>query len=787
MAPLDVKLLRDLRRLWAQSLAIALVLAAGVAILVLAFGAQVSLFETRAAYYERNRFANVFAAATRAPLLLTAELARIPGVQAVEARVAGYAVLDLPGLSEPATARILSLPPDGEPTLNLPILRAGRMPDPARPDEVVVNAPFAEANRFRPGDRFAAVLKGRLQQLTIAGTVLSPEFIYTIGPGGLMPDDRRFGIVWMTEEAAAAAFGLQGAFNDVALKLTRGASEAAVIAAVDTLLAPYGGTGAYGREDQVSHRFLDDELRQLRAMSWVMPPVFFLVAAFLVNLVLARLIALERSQIGLLKAIGYSDLAVAGHYLRLGAAIGVLGIAIGWGFGWWAGQGMTRLYGEFFRFPYLVYVASLHTFAISALGALVAVVSGALFAVRAAMQLTPAVAMAPPLPVRFRRHAIDGLSDVLGLPTTARMILRSLTRWPGRAAFTLFGVAASVAILVGSLFTFDAVEFLIDESLFRANRQYATLTLNEARTEAAVTEVAAMPAVMRAEGVLAVPVALRNGPVERRATLEGRTPGAVLARLLDAEGRPVAMPDHGLLMSDKLARQLGVGHGETLEVEFMDGARETRRVPLAGTVRLHYGEGVYMDAAALAALRLTGPEINLVHISVDADGMPALNAAVKATPGIAGMTLWTEVRRNFRDTMGENLAISISIYSGLGSLIAIGVVYNAARIQLSERAHELASLRILGFSRGEVSFVLLGELLGMALLAIPLGCLLGYGFAALIAWGFSTDTLTIPLVITRATYAYAALVVAGAAMVSALVVRRRIDQLDLVAVMKTRE
>jgi putative ABC transport system permease protein len=498
MAPLDVKLLRDLRRLWAQSLAIALVLAAGVAILVLAFGAQVSLFETRAAYYERNRFADVFVAATRAPLLLTAELARIPGVQAVEARVAGYAVLDLPGLSEPATARILSLPPDGEPTLNLPILRAGRMPDPARPDEVVVNAPFAEANRFRPGDRFAAVLNGRLQQLTIAGTVLSPEFIYTIGPGGLMPDDRRFGIVWMTEEAAAAAFGLQGAFNDVALKLTRGASEAAVIAAVDTLLAPYGGTGAYGREDQVSHRFLDDELRQLRAMSWVMPPVFFLVAAFLVNLVLARLIALERSQIGLLKAIGYSDLAVAGHYLRLGAAIGVLGIAIGWGFGWWAGQGMTRLYGEFFRFPYLVYVASLHTFAISALGALVAVVSGALFAVRAALQLTPAVAMAPPLPVRFRRHAIDGLSDVLGLPTTARMILRSLTRWPGRAAFTLFGVAASVAILVGSLFTFDAVEFLIDESLFRANRQHATLTLNEARTEAAVTEVAAMPAVMRA-------------------------------------------------------------------------------------------------------------------------------------------------------------------------------------------------------------------------------------------------------------------------------------------------
>lgn len=787
MPPLDAKLLRDLRRLWAQSLAIALVLGAGVAILVIAFGAQVSLFETRAAYYERSRFADVFAAARRAPLPLAEDIAAIAGVQAVEARVAGYAVLDVPGLSEPVTGRILSLPPSGEPALNLPILRAGRLPDSARPDEVAVNASFTEAHGLRPGDGFAAVLNGRLRQLTVVGTVLSPEFIYTIGPGGLMPDDLRFGVVWMGHEAASAAFGQQGAFNDLAIGLARGASEDAVIAAVDDLLAPYGGTGAYGRAHQVSHRFLDDELRQLRAMAWVMPPVFFLVAAFLVNLVLARLIALERSQIGLLKAVGYSSAAVARHYMKLAAAIGGIGIALGWGFGWWAGQGMTRLYGEFFRFPYLVYVASLHTFAISALVGLAAVLSGALVAVRAALRLTPAVAMAPPMPARYRRYASDRIVDLLGLPTTAQMILRSLTRWPGRAAFTLFGVASSVAILVGSLFTFDAVEFLIDESLFRANRQDATLTFNEARTRAAVIEVAAMPGVLAVEGGLAVPIILRHGPVERRANLEARPPDPGLARLLDADGLPVVMPEHGLLMSEKLAAALRVGPGEAVDVELMEGTRETHAVPLAGTVRLHYGEGVYMDAAALSALRRAGPEVNLVHISFDTAQLPALYAAVKTTPGIAGMTLWTEVRRNFRETMGENLTISISVYSILGALIAVGVVYNAARIQLSERAHELASLRILGFTRGEVSFVLLGELLGLSALAIPIGCLLGYGFAALIAWGFSTDTITIPLVVRPPTYGHAALVVAGAALASALMVRRRIDRLDLVAVMKTRE
>jgi putative ABC transport system permease protein len=787
MPPLDRKLLRDLRRLWAQSLAIALVLGAGVALLVLSFGAQVSLFETRAAYYDRNRFADVFATAKRAALPLAAEIARIPGVHAVEPRVSGYATLDVAGLSDPATGRILSLPASGEPALNLPLLRAGRLPDPAQPDEVVVNAPFAAANRLRLGDRFAAVLNGRQRTLTIVGTALSPEFIYTIGPGGLMPDDRRFGVVWMGHAAAAAAFGQDGAFNDLAVGLARGASEPAVIAAIDALLAPYGGTGAYGRGEQTSHRFLDDELRQLRAMARVMPPVFFLVAAFLVNIVLARLIALERGQIGLLKAIGYSNRAVAGHYLKLAAAIGGAGIAFGWGVGWWAGHGMTRLYGEFFRFPYLVYVASPGTFAVSAIAGLAAVLSGALVAVRAALRLTPAVAMAPPLPVRYRRHAIDRLGDLTGLPTAARMILRSVTRWPGRAAFTLLGIAASVAVLVGALFTFDAVTFLIDESLFRANRQDATLTLNEARGERALAEVAALPGVLTAEGALAVPVILRHGPVERRVSLEGRPPNPALARLLDADGAPVAVPEQGLLLSDKLARRLAVSPGEPVEIEFTDGTRETRQAPLAGTVRLHYGEGAYMDAAALAALSRTGPEVNLVHVSVDSAALPALNAAVKATPGVASMTLWTEVRANFRETMGENLAISITVYSALGALIAVGVVYNAARIQLSERAHELASLRILGFSRGQVSLVLLGELLGLALLAIPLGCALGYGFAGLIAWGFSTDMITIPLVVTPATYGYAALVVAGATLASALAVRRRVDRLDLVAVLKTRE
>lgn len=340
MRALDRKMLRDLRHIWAQALAIALVLGCGVMVLVMAEGASRALTDTRDAYYERSRFADVFATATRAPQSLVADLARIAGVAAVEARISFPVVLDVPGLAEPATGRVLSLPATGQPVLNIPVLRSGRWPDPLHPDEVALSESFALANNLRPGDSLRAVMNGKMRVLTVSGTMLSPEFIYLIAPGTIMPDDRRYGVIWMAQEAAAAATDLQGAFNDVTAQLTPDAIPGQVIAEIDLALAPYGGSGAFARDRQTSHAFLKSELEQLSAMVLILPPVFLIVAAFLVNMVLGRLIALERPQIGLLKAIGYSKTEITTHYLKISAGIGVLGVLLGWAAGVWLGQGM---------------------------------------------------------------------------------------------------------------------------------------------------------------------------------------------------------------------------------------------------------------------------------------------------------------------------------------------------------------------------------------------------------------------------------------------------------------
>jgi putative ABC transport system permease protein len=787
MHALDRKLLRDFRRLWAQALAIALVLACGVAVLVTTFGMHNALQDTRAAYYAEQRFADVFAATRRAPLSLMAEIATIPGVLAAEARVQGAAILDLPGRTQTAVGQVISLPASGENALNLPLLRAGRLPDPTAPNEIAVNEPFARANGFIPGDTFEANLDGRKRTLTITGTMLSPEFIYTIGPGALMPDNEGFGILWMPAVAAEAAFDMAGAFNFVSLSLARGADTATVIDRLDDLLEPYGGLGAYDRTEQQSNAFLDAEITQLRSTALILPPGFFGISAFLVNMVLGRIIALERSEIGLLKALGYSDVEISTHYLLLAALVAVTGILIGSLVGNWLSQGMAGLYADFFDFPFLIYSVSWSVYLIAALLGLATAALGAAQAAMRAARLPPAVAMAPPAPPNFRRTILDRGLAALRLSQPVMMILRNFIRWPVRTALSGLGLALAVAILVAASFFDDSLDMIIDTAFSQSNRQDVMLLFADDIPETALPEIAALPGVLAAEGQAFVPVTLRNGPLEKRVGIEARRPAPDLSRIVAGDGRVVDAPPGGLLLSETLATQLQAAPGDTIEVEFLSGRRETVSLPVSGTVPQYFGLGAYMDIETLNALNRQAPRITTANLLVDDAALDDLHAALKQIPRLSGTIMLTDTRRSFQDTIRRNVIIMTTVYLTVASLITVGVSYNAARIALSERAREFASLRILGFTRGEVSLILVGEIMILTILAQPLGWFLGYLIVLATTQGFDSDLYRIPLVLKPATFATASLVVLAASLAAVLVVRRRIDRLDLVQVMKTRE
>lgn len=784
---LDRKLLRDLWRIRGQGLAIALIVASGVAMLVMSLSAMQALSDTSAAYYERYRFGHLFASVKRAPERLARSLADLRGVQLVETRIVEFASLRLAGFEEPVIGRLVSLPERGEPLVNALALVAGRLPEPDSQRQAVVAEAFAEAHGLRPGDAFEVLLNGRLRTLEVSGVALSPEYVYAIGPGALMPDPEHFGIVWLRRPALAAAYGLEGAFNDLSLVLAPDVVPEAVLASVDAQLARYGGIGSYARRDQISHWFLTNEIQQLATLARILPAIFLVVAAFLTNMVLARLVYLERAEIGLLKAFGYRHRAVVWHYAKLVVVLSVFGLLVGWICGFWLGHWLTGIYATVYRFPELIFQPAPGIFAISLLVSLVSSLLGVVGAARYAGALPPAEAMRPPQPPAFRhrRWAPAGLLGGFDQPT--RIIFRQTLRRPLRSLLTALALAASVGLLVVSLQWLDALDYMVAGYFEDQQREDLVIGFREAVPLEAVDDAGRLPGVLAVEPARSASVRFEAGHRTHRGALSGLRPDAVLTVLRDAGGARVPLPTAGLLLSDTLASKLDVAVGERVRVALLEGTRARIDVPVSAVFETAIGMPAYLNLADLNRALDEDRSVNALQLVIDHNRRGELYAALQKLAPIGGVTLKAAAVDMFQETIAETMLVMVFVYLAFASTMAFGMVYNNLRIALSERGRELATLRVLGFRRGEISYMLFGEAALLVVVGLPLGCLLGWALALLMAASFDTELFRVPVVIEPSTYALAMLIALAAMLPSVLLMQRRLVRLDLIAVLKTRE
>jgi len=792
MHPLDRKLLRDLWRLRGQVIALAMVVASGVAVLVMFLSALEALDETARAYYERYRFAQIFASVKRAPEELGERIERIPGVQWVETRVAKFALIDVAGFEEPIIGQLVSLGAHNESTLNQLVIRAGRRVTPKNPHEVVINDSFGAAHGLHPGDSIIALINGKRRKLLIVGTALSPEFVYAIGPGALMPDKQRFAVLWMDRDVLAAAFNLENAFNAVSLTTYRGTNADAIIDRLDDLLARYGGIGAYARANQISNWFLMNEMQQLRSMARVLPTVFLLVGAFLANMVLARLIAVERSEIGLFKAFGYSNWAIGRHYAKMVLAMTALGVLLGWSIGYLLGHTMTQLYTDFFHFPFLLYRPSAGPFGAAALVSFAATLMGAASAVWRAVKLPPAEAMRPPAPPAYRHGWLGRSRFAAGagarwFDESTRIVLRQILRWPVRSLLTSAGIGVSIALLIVSLQWIDAINNMVQVYFFDGQHQDVTVALDEPRTTEIAGGFARLPGVMTVEHLRAVPVRFRFGHRSKRETITGIQSDNRLTPIYDSSGKVLTVPEDGLLMSTALAQVLGAKRGDTVTVEVLEGRRPVLRIPVVALFETYIGTPAYMSTAAVHRIMGERPVTNLIQLRVDAREERALYRRLKEIPVVTAVMLRMAAVRIFHDTMARTMWIFIGFFVAFSCAMAFGVVFNSARIALSERGRELATLRVIGFTKREIGYILLGEVALITVIALPLGCLIGYLLSGAIVQEMATELFRVPLVIEHATYGIALAIGLAATIVSAAMVGRRLGRLDLIRVLKTRE
>ena len=786
LSMLNRKLVRDVWAMRGQSLAVALVVAAGIAIYVMYQANFASLRDTQADYYARQRFGDVFASLTRAPQSVAPDIAGLAGVSAVETRVVAQGILTTDTAVHTANARLVSIPAGRRPRVNDLYLRSGGWIEPGRADQVIVSEGFARARGLAPGDRLSALINGRSYRLTIVGTALSPEYVYTIPPGELVPDDSRFGVVWMEEGALASAMNMDGAFNDVVLRLGPGVPPEATMARLDRLLAPYGGLGAAPRTLQLSHWFVSNELKQLQSFGWLLPSIFLLVGAFILNVALTRALALQRTQIAALKALGYGDAAIAWHYIKWALIIGSAGLVIGLAAGHWLGGALGQLYNDVFRFPDLRFRIPADVLLGATTLTVGAAAGGAWLAVWRAVRVPPAEAMRPEPPLRYRRSAMEARLAPR-LDASARMVLRHLVRRPLRAVMSVAGIAIAVAVLMFGLLFIDVIDRLIVMQFFTIERQHATVTFAQPRSARAVLGLTRLPGVLAVEPQRVVAARLRAGYRQRTVAVTGVSRTAHLKRIVEEDGRVLQPPDSGLAMSRALADALGVAPGSSVTLEVLEGARPVRELTVATLVDDVFGVAAYMELKALHTVMREGDVSTGALLLIDPARQRALATALEARPLVAGTSFSHEVARQFRHTMSANLSVTTLINVLFAAVIAMGVVYNAARVSLSEHSRELASLRVLGFTRTEISMVLLGELIVLTIVALPIGWVVGYLLAEVMVRTAESEVYRIPLTVAPSAVAWASLGIVAAAVGSGLLVRRRLDRLDLVAVLKTQE
>jgi len=786
------KLFRDLWSRKGSLLALVAIITIGVGVFVSMAAVYRDMDGSRERYYRDYRLADFIVDLKRAPEWAVADVASLANVAEVRGRVDFAVLIDLPGREEPISGRAISMPEQRRPVLNDILLRSGAWFSGADDEEVILSDAFARENGILPGHRISVLLLDQLHELLVVGTAMSPEFVYLIPPGGaLAPDPARFGVLFMPEDFLRRSCDLEGAYNQI-VGLAHDRSRAALTATLELIedrLDPYGVTNTTPAEDQPSVRFLADELKGLRISSTVIPAIFLGVAALVLNVLMSRLVAQQRTVIGTLRAIGYSSGAITRHYLAYGATVGVVGGAAGTAMGLWLQTVFVNIYRRFFALPSIdphIYPDILVLgIAISVLFSILGTIRGS----RSAARLEPAIAMRPPPPEKGGKVLPERIPFLWRpLSFRSKMILRAVFRNPFRSAVTVLASTISTALVLAILSQMDSLNYLMSYEFERVAHQDVSIALRDPADRRSPSEVESLPAVSLTEPQLAVPCDISSGPRRRRTGVTGMLRNSRLYTPLDDSGNPIRVPDRGLVLSRKLAEILQTAPGREVRLRPLIAERREVAAPVVATVDTFLGLSAFADIAYLSELLGEEWSANTIlgNLYPGSNSGPFLEA-VKRRPTVVGISERTRSLTRMEESFGETMGTMIAVMVLFAGLIAFGSVLNAAMVSLSERQREVGTLRVLGYTPAQVARIFSGESFLLNAVGILLGLEAGIGLARLLSLAYNTELYRFPAIVYPSRLAECAIVMLAFITVAQGVVFRMIRRFDWLEVLKTRE
>lgn len=512
---LNRKLIRDIVALRGPVFTVGLLVSVGVAVMTGSISTFLSLLNARSSYYEETRFADLFVELKRAPIRLEQDLLNLSGIGSVQTRIKQDVRVNWHATRDDVSGLMISLPEASESNLNLLTLQSGRWPDVHSPEEVLVNVAFAEAWSVHLESSITVLLNGQQRNFRIVGTAFSPEFVYAARPGNPLPDDKAYVLLWTSRAELESTLNLEGSFNSASFKLAPGASELEVVHAIEGIIEPYGSLGVVRQRDQMSDRFLTDELVEQKTMSVVIPLLFLSVAAFLLNAIMGRIVSAQREQIATLKALGYPSFPIAAHYAAFVSLIAISGSIIGIGLGIIYGKAVMTSYASFFRFPNFAFVMPIWAPVIATLSSLIAALTGSLIVVLRVLRLTASEALRPPVPVEASHRLLTRY-----LKPHAKIALRNMIGHPIRSLLTIIGLATAIPMIFLGLFWWDALDSMINTQFRSIDRSDATISFLSAQPVSVLEEIRSISPDMDVEGFRVIAVKIRNGNQEKMYRLQ---------------------------------------------------------------------------------------------------------------------------------------------------------------------------------------------------------------------------------------------------------------------------
>ena len=800
MRVLDRKLARELwSNKWLLSAIISIVVV-GVTCLVSMGTAYSNLTEAKRRYYRQCRMADFSIDLKKVPLADLEPVGRLPGVATIRPRIQFFATVDIEAAAgaadasslEPLNGLVLSLPDRREPILNDVVLKRGSYFTDRRANEVIVNEAFALAHGLAPGDWIRLVLNNRRQELFIVGTAISSEFVYLLGPGTIVPDPEHFSVFYLKTSYAEDVFDFDGAANQLLGQLSPGKKDSAeeVLARTEQMLSSYGVFNTTPLADQASNKYLSQEIEGLRIFAFFMPCIFLTVAAMVLNVLLTRLAEQQRTVVGTLKALGYSDGQVFAHFLKFGLSVGLTGALLGCGIGYVLAELLTWVYTYLFEFPDLRNRFNPNLHATALLISLACAVLGSLRGTRAVLRLQPAEAMRPKPPRQGKAIFLERFSALWRrLSSGWRMVFRGVVRNRMRSAAGIFAAAMGASVLVTGFMMVDATTFLVDFQFKWVMKSDMEVTFKDEKCEDVLAEARRLPGVDRAEPILNLACTFTNGQFRHKGGITGLAPGATLTVPHDRAARPIRIPSAGLAMSRKLAEILHLERGDTVTIRPIKGLRQEHSVLVAEIADSYMGTAVYADIHYLS--RLVSEELAISGLQLatshDQKQVRELYRELKEMPSLQGVMNRADMVESLEKTMILNMLVFIGCLVLFAGIVLFGSILNASLVSLAERQREVATLRVLGYGPWQIGSLLFRESMIVTLLGTILGMPIGYLLSVGMAMAYDSELFRFPVILSPGTLVLTLAMAVLFGTLAHLFVQRSIHRMDWLEALQAKE